>query len=71
MDPLMSTIDLELEHDPEAALVRGWRLEELERAGYPRFAAVQLAELAYVDLHVATGLIRRGCPADTALRILV
>jgi hypothetical protein len=67
----MPTADLELEYDPEAELVRGWRLAELERAGYPRSAAAQLAELAYVDLHVATKLLRRGCPADTALRILL
>jgi hypothetical protein len=59
------------DHDPEAELVRSWRLEELERAGYPRIEAEQLANLVYVDLHVATSLVRRGCPADTALRILV
>ena len=67
----MSAVELELEVDLEAELVRSWRLEELERAGYPRADAEQLADLAYVDLHFAIGLLRRGCPADTALRILV
>jgi hypothetical protein len=67
----MPAVELELEHDVEAELIRSWRLEELVRAGYARPAAEQLAELGYVDLHLATGLLRRGCPADTALRILV
>jgi hypothetical protein len=64
-------IHLEHDHDAEAELVRGWRREELERAGYPRVDAEQLSELFYVDLHLATNLIRRGCPADTAIRILI
>lgn len=67
----MPAVELELVYDAEAELVKGWRMEELERAGYSRAAAEQLAELNYVDLHLATDLLRRGCPADTALRILV
>jgi hypothetical protein len=68
----MPAVELEqLGLDTEAELVRSWRMEELERAGYSRTAASQLAELAYVDLHLATDLIRRGCPPETALRILV
>jgi hypothetical protein len=59
------------DHDPEAELVRSWRLEELIRAGYSRIDAEQLSELFYVDLHLAMSLLRRGCPADTAVRILV
>lgn len=69
--PAVELQELEHDHDAEAELVRTWRKEELERAGYPRAAAEQLAELGYVDLHFATGLLRRGCPADTAVRILV
>jgi hypothetical protein len=67
----MPAVELELEHDTEAELVRSWRLEELERAGYSSETAAQLAGLAYVDLHLATGLLRRGCPSETAVRILV
>jgi hypothetical protein len=67
----MPAVELELEVDAEVELVRGWRRAELERAGYSRVAAEQLAELSYVDLHLATNLLRRGCPAETALRILV
>ena len=55
----------------EAERVRLWRLEELQRAGYERRMARSLAERSYVDLHLATALLRRGCPVDTALRILI
>ena len=48
-----------------------WRLEELQRAGYERRMARNLAERSYVDLHLATGLLRQGCPVDTALKILL
>jgi hypothetical protein len=57
--------------DEEAERVRLWRLEELQRAGYERKMARSLAERSYVDLHLATALLRRGCPVDTALRILI
>jgi hypothetical protein len=69
----MPAVELQLEHDydAEAELVRSWRMEELMRAGYPRLDAEQLSELFYVDLHIATSLVRRGCPADTAVRILI
>jgi hypothetical protein len=57
--------------EEEAERVRLWRLEELQRAGYERMMARSLAERSYVDLHLATALLRRGCPVDTALRILI
>jgi hypothetical protein len=63
--------ELQLDFDAEAELVRSWRMEELERAGYTLADAEQLADLTYVDLHLATGLLRRGCPSELALRILV
>jgi hypothetical protein len=67
----MPAAELELEFDGQAELIRSWRLEELERAGYPRPVAEQLADLSYVDLHLAVDLLRSGCPQDTALRILL
>ena len=66
-----TTADLDLEFDAEAERVVLWREEELERVGYEREAARDLAERTYVDLHLAMDLLRRGCPVDTALRILV
>jgi hypothetical protein len=63
---------LELEDlDAEAERVLLWREEELGRVGYERATARDLAERAYVDLHLAMDLLRRGCPAETAVRILL
>jgi hypothetical protein len=67
----MPAVDLELELDAEAELVRSWRLEELERAGYAADQARELAELTYVDLHLATDLLRSGCSPELAFKILV
>jgi hypothetical protein len=70
---VMSTTaaELDLDIDAEAERVLLWREEELERVGYGRDSARDLAERTYVDLHLAMDLLRRGCPADTAVRILL
>ena len=57
--------------DTEAERVLLWREEELERAGYDRDTARRLAEAPGVDLHLATELLRRGCPESTAVAILL
>jgi hypothetical protein len=67
----MIATELELDVDEEAERVLLWREEELERVGYEQTAARKLAERTYVDLHLAMDLLRRGCPTDTAVRILV
>lgn len=67
----MPAVELELQLDAEAELVLSWRMGELERAGYAAAEARQLAELGHVDLHQATSLLRRGCPSELALRILL
>ena len=48
-----------------------WRYEELRRAGYQPVDAARLARTRRVDLHVAVDLLRLGCAAPTALRILL
>lgn len=60
----------ELERDVEAALVLSWRFEVLSRAGYPRDDAFRLAR-GEADLHRAAELLERGCPAETAVKILL
>jgi len=67
----MSAIEIQPERQTEDDRVLTWRREELERAGYDERIAHMLSELRYVDLHFATHLLRRGCPAETALKILV
>ena len=63
-------VPAELERDADAALVLSWRYEVLFRAGYSRDEAFQLAR-DKADLHKATELLERGCPAELALDILL
>ena len=56
--------------DP-AARVLGWRIEQLIAVGFDSDAAFVLALDRNVDLHQAAELVRRGCPPQTAFRILV
>ncbi|OFW72380.1 MAG: hypothetical protein A2Y55_07875 [Actinobacteria bacterium RBG_16_68_12] len=48
-----------------------WRAEVLDHAGYDDEAVLQLAIGPDVDLHQAVDLLSRGCPPETALRILL
>ena len=48
-----------------------WRCEELRRAGYSLIDALHIAVQHDIDLHLAIALPARGCPHETALRILV
>lgn len=57
--------------DDSARDVWSWRLRELERAGYDRDAATQLASRPEIDLHRAVDLRRSGCDIELALRILL
>jgi hypothetical protein len=67
----MSQAELEIQVETEAERIERWRAEELERAGYDQVNAAELATRQDVDLHLAVGLLERGCPVDTALRILL
>jgi hypothetical protein len=55
----------------EIELVEQWRLDSLERAGYDAESAAVLAASPEVDLHVAVTLLKRGCPVELALQILL
>jgi hypothetical protein len=59
--------DVVMESDP----VRRWRLYELIRAGYQATDALILSQRPEIDLHRAVELLERGCPPETALRILL
>jgi hypothetical protein len=67
----MTTIDIEPFEESEEDRIRSWREEVLERAGYGVSAASELARNSRVDLHEAVELIRRGCPAELAVEILL
>ena len=55
----------------EERVVLGWRYEELVRAGYSERDAMIVADRVDIDLHRAIQLVESGCPAKTALRILL
>ena len=57
--------------EPEHQRVERWRAEALERAGYAPPVAAKLAARMDIDLHHAIDLIERGCPPETAVRILL
>jgi hypothetical protein len=67
----MSAAELDLHEETESERIERWRVGELARAGYDVDDAVELASRTYVDLHLAVGLLERGCPPQTALRILL
>ena len=67
----MTAAEAEPQVDTELERIEGWRAEELKRAGYERRAAAELAARHDVDLHLAVDLVRRGCPQNVALRILL
>jgi hypothetical protein len=61
----------ELQDGRELAIVEAWRLEELQRGGYSRHAATELAARLDIDLHRAVDMLRSGCDEELALRILL
>jgi hypothetical protein len=67
----MTAAQFEAIDETEAEIILRWRFDELVRAGYDIGTALMLASHVEIDLHQATGLVRRGCPADTAVRILL
>ena len=66
----MTTTELERTETEEERIL-AWRLEQLLQAGYAWGIAGGLARRPDVDLHRAADLLRRGCPQETARRILL
>ena len=65
------TLDEPTGRETEVDRVASWRLEQLVRAGFDDAAALLLSAMRHVDVHHASDLLGRGCPAETALRILL
>ena len=68
---IMTAAQFELLGEVEAEEVLRWRFDELVRAGYEAGEAMVVASHVEIDLHDAVDLVRRGCPTETALRILL
>lgn len=67
----MTVAQFETIDEAEAELILRWRFDSLVRAGYDVGSALMLASHVEIDLHHASALVRRGCPPETALRILL
>jgi hypothetical protein len=67
----MSAVETETIEESETDRVERWRANELERAGFEPDTAHILALRPDVDLHVAVGLIERGCAPALAAEILL
>ena len=67
----VSPAEVEQQREATADQILDWRFEQLLRVGYERRQARVLSQRFEVDLHRAVDLVRRGCPHDVALRILL
>jgi rRNA processing protein Krr1/Pno1 len=67
----MNATELHFVTETEQERVEHWRAEELVRAGFDPSDAIALAERRDIDLHLAVELIKRGCPHETAIEILI
>jgi len=67
----MTAAETTLASDTEMDRVEHWRAEELVRAGYDPSDAIALAGRHDIDLHLAVGLVKNGCPYETAIDILI
>jgi hypothetical protein len=61
----------EIQDRKELEQVEAWRLAELERAGYSRDLAGEIARRHDIDLHMAVDLVNGGCTPELAARILL
>ena len=67
----MTAAELKLLGEAEAEPILAWRFDKLNEAGYEFGDALCLTVAPDVDLHLACELLERGCPPQTALRILL
>ena len=67
----MTAAQFERLDEMEAEGILRWRFQALTRAGYEAATAARLAAQVQIDLHEACDLVARGCPPETAARILL
>jgi hypothetical protein len=67
----ITAAEFELLDESAAESLICWRFEELMESGYELGDALRLAVATHVDVHRAADLLRRGCPVETAMRILL
>jgi hypothetical protein len=68
---MAAAVEAVLVDETEDERVIRWRMEQLANAGYSWACSMVIAANRDIDLHQAVELVRRGCPVDTAVRILL
>jgi hypothetical protein len=68
---MMTAAQFEQLEETEAVEVLRWRFDVLIKVGFEIEEAAVIAANVEIDLHEAEALMRRGCPSETALRILM
>jgi hypothetical protein len=68
---MAAAVEAVLVDETEDERVIRWRMEQLANVGYSWACAMVIAANRDIDLHQAVALVRRGCPVDTAVRILL
>jgi hypothetical protein len=68
MDGTYQIVELLTEQEGQ---VLDWRFDTLSRAGFDAELAFQLASTRRIDVHEVLRLVYRGCPPQTAARILI
>ena len=67
----MTGAQFEQLEETEAVEMLRWRFDVLLRIGFDIEQAAVIAANVEIDLHDAEHLMRRGCPPELALRILM
>jgi hypothetical protein len=68
--PDVASPDGLVQSDTERERVTQWRIERLAEAGYDGESALLIGIDSSIDLHLAIGLLKRGCTVENALQIL-
>jgi len=68
MDGTYEVVEVLTEQEEQ---VLDWRFDSLSRAGFDAELAFLLASTRRIDVHEVLRLVYRGCPPQTAARILI
>jgi hypothetical protein len=66
-----STVERTDIEDDELTRILRWRMNQLVQVGFSPPRATEVAVRLEVNLHEALALVERGCPPETAARILL
>jgi hypothetical protein len=68
--PEVASAEVRIQAETERERVTQWRITQLTEAGYDHESALLIGIDSSIDLHLAIGLLKRGCTVENALQIL-